>query len=140
MTQNSTPSRVIDIAFGFLPAAFVGCWALVGTAFTFPSLFSGESKSYTSYLMIFLPSITGFLACISLMVVTTSREQTKNKKLHIILLTAGIIETIILFMYLLVTAPSTITSFIWLPLIAISLVFTAFKSISMLSLSLEVKP
>ena len=133
--MNLPASRVIDIVFGFLPAVFVGFWALVGIISSFPPLFSGNSNR-VNYLAFFLPSIIGFFACISLMVVSIFQEQTKNKKLHIVLLAAGVIETAILFIYFF----SAMTSFSWLPLIAISIVAVAIKCIFMLSRASEVQP
>ncbi len=138
MTWKSTLSKSFDFVCGLLPAVFFGCWALIGTVVSLIYLTSSDSI-VTSLLLLGVSSV-GWIACISLGIVLTTREKTVNKVLHIIFLVTGIIILVPVIFIVLTQQNFDNTLYLLLPFSAISLVFVAIKSIFLLSRASEVQP
>ncbi len=126
---NTTISRGIDVLFGVLPALYFAFWAVLGCYImvTAPNI-----EQNLNALVIFALCLGGLTACISLIYVSITREITRSKTLHMVLLALGVLVAIILFVF-----PSPL-SFIGglntvFPFLALSLVLVATKHIYLLA-------
>ncbi len=139
MSWNSPSSVAIDFVFGVLPALFCGFWAAIGCWIT-GLLFMRQNKADdVDFFIIFCISLSGLLACLSLIYVTFARENTRSKVLHTIFLVLGIVTSILLLIFPSpVNLVQSLNSFF--PYLAISLVLIAAKHIFMLSRASEVQP
>ena len=126
---KSMQSRVFDIVFGVLPALFFGFWAGFGAVATTAAK---NNTDGIGVLTFFATCILGLSACLSMIYVSLARENTHSRKLHIVLLTLGIVVTIIFFVF-----PSPLAYFSQLsrvfPILSIALVLVATKHIYLLS-------
>ncbi len=132
MNWNSPSSRVIDVLFGVLPALYFAFWAVLGCYSTITFFGSKFNNDGLGIILLFVISLCGLLACISLIYVSVARENTRSKMLITGLLALGIAASIILFIF-----PSPVGYIdnlkIVFPFFAISLVLVAAKQIYLLS-------
>jgi hypothetical protein len=132
MTWNSLPSRIFDVLFGVFPALFFGFWAAFGCYATATFFAQQLNNDRLGTILLFLISLIGLFACLSLIYVSLARENTRSKMLIIGLLALGIAASIILFIF-----PSPLGYIdslkIVFPFFAISLVLVAAKQIYLLS-------
>lgn len=132
MNWNSMSSRIFDVLFGVLPALFFGFWAAFGCYATATFFTQQLNSDRLGIVLLFLISLIGLFACLSLIYVSFARESTRSKNLHIGFLALGIAASFVLFLF-----PSPLgfinnlkTIF---PFVSISLVLVAAKQIYLLS-------
>jgi hypothetical protein len=139
MNWNSPISRATDVIFGVLPALYFGFWAVIECYFSAISFMNQFIRDRVGLFLLFLLSLAGLRACLSLIYVSIARENVRSRKWNIVFLVFGIAVTVLMFIF-----PTPLNLMNGLktvfPYFAISLVLIATKHIFMLSLPSEVQP
>ena len=132
MNWNGNLSRVFDALFGVLPALYFGFWAVIGCYLTVSFFVNQFDNDKLGISLLFLISLCGLLACLSLIYVSIARENVRARKLNMVLLAFGIVVAVVFFVF-----PSPINYMDNLETVshyfAVSLVLVAAKQIYLLS-------